>query len=348
MSCHLNPLSNGHSAPSGSFPATVLFSPDIEGKKKQDLLRRIEELQENNAIWLKIAEKEGINISKEERGLQWLQSDCASGPEELRLIRLEKCQRHHYSRIRKKVRKNIHKDAGKEVVDDLVAKLATFTNEKMSPWVLTANRENVDISEEFTAIKEALLSGLEYLREKDTSYRKEVVYRRQLALRTACIPGIIHKVYVQRIESLAEHYKSKDYFDDERCEVIDGLRREALARLPERGQIESMERVSNELFTIYKGNLELFDANPEAYHAAANKEWAIRQITQIANQLARMAGKNEHLVQQIGAIRRTALQMLENGESLEGLRESVNQAYDILRERMTGQYSSCGKELLFN
>lgn len=330
-----------NTAQSSSTPPLSMTESAAE-KYRED----IEGLKLKIATWSQIAFKHGIDITEETTHLDWLKNDVKvakpSCPEAITMLRVYKAKSLLASRIVKKVTKNFHREVEGEKVEKLKQELFDFTQQICVPWVRRAKAENVDIQEEYTVMYSAIMSEMDLL-TKASAFQKEVIFRRQLVTRQIATSRIVQKVFRERIDKLANELKAKDWYNDERQQIIEGIRLEAQQALPSSSNPSEIIDVCQTIFDLYKANVELFDQNPELYHALADREVFTRSVDERAKGLLNQLDCSSPRRTQIEQIRVTAHQLLEREGYSDDLMERVNRAFDAFDETRAPSISAgCG------
>lgn len=306
----------------------------------------LQELKLKIDTWSQIASKHGVDIAEERSHLDWLKRDVKdarpSCPEAINMLRVYKAKSLLASRIVKKVTTNFHRDVEGEKVEKVKQELFDFTQEICVPWIRRAHAENVDITEEQTVIHSAIVSEMGLLTEA-SDFQKEVIFRRQLVTRQISTSRIVQKVYRERIDKLANQIKAKDWFDDERQQIVEGIRLEAQQALPSSSNPDSIIEACETIYQLFKANVELYDQKPEEYHALADREVFIRSVDERAKGLKDKLNSDNPQIRQIEQVRVFAHQLLQREGYSDDLMERVNRAFDAFDETRASAISpSCG------
>ena len=319
-----------------SVTSQVVHAPlSLDDTEKVKYSEQLEELKLKIETWFQIASKHGIDLSEERSHLDWLKRDVKVArpacPEAIMMLRVYKAKSSLASRIVKKVTSNFHREVEGDKIDKVKQDLFDFTQDTCVPWIRTANSENVDIREEYSVIHSAIVSEMGLL-TKASDFQKEVIFRRQLVTRQISTSRVVQKVFRARIDHLAEEIKSKDWYDDKRQQIIEGIRLEAQRSIPSSSNAEGIIGACRDIFDLYKANIELYDQNPELYHQLADREVFIRSVDQRARELSQKLGSDSPKRTQIEQVRSSALQLLNNEGYSDDLMQRVNRAFDSFDE----------------
>ncbi len=315
------------------LPGTA-STPYAERQTTERLQRELKEVDARIDTWMKICQREKIDISREEEALRQLK-----GLEDHRIALMDLVAREEEicHILVQKVRQNLKRVPPQETLDTLRNRLEELTMQTAVPWIRTARREGVDIAEECEVMKAANESSLETLREmtQNATNVKEVVQRRLYTIRLQCSIRIINKVYTQRIERLAEKEMSLDWFDDKRVEMIQGIKTDALRQLPREGALAQVKGQSAKVLRCFQKSIDLLNQKPGQYEEQADREWLKREVQERGRNLAGFAFKrgNEALAHEIFAARQIALGLFETDKSTEEIRKLVNETFEIYAER---------------
>lgn len=324
----------------------VSDSSVMSEKMRAKLQRNLETLDTKIDTWLKIASKHGVDVSEERKQLAGLEKDDATvrphGSEELAMRRVYVCRSRLASSIVRKVTRNLHRDIDPENVEKASKEMKDFSSRLCYPWIRVAKREGVDIEEEFQVILQAILNDM-HLISKANDFHKEVIFRRQLVTRQITTSRIVQKVFRHRIDKLADEIKSKDWFDDERNGIVEGIRMEAHHNLPSSTDVDKLILACKNIYDIYKMNLIMYDTMPELYHMLADREVFSRSIDERARRLLEKIGPESALRDSVERIREMAHSLLAREGFSEPLRKRVSDCFDKIEERVTPEISyGCG------
>ncbi len=320
----------------------ALIDDAVRAKLQEDN----ERLRTKLETWMKIAFNHGVDVSEERDQLECLLKDDnsirESHPEALSMLRVNKYQSLLASRIVRKVQGNIHRDVEEEKLTKVKEDLLDFNMRICVPWIRVAKRENVDIQEEYHVILSAIFSEMSLISEA-SDFQKEVIFRRQLITRQIATSRIIQKVYRARIDQLAERMKGKDWYDEERQQVVEGIRLEAHQHLPSGTDAEKLIAGCKQIFDVYRTNLGIYDTNPELYHKMADREVFVRSVDERAKRLLKKIGDSTYHRNQIEQIKSAAFQLLEQEGYSDDLRKKVSNGFDLFEEQMSPSIShGCG------
>ncbi len=250
------------------------------------------------------------------------------------------------SRIVQKVRENFRYDVDEQKIEWLKKKLTIFTINVCVPWFKTASSEGINISEEVGIICSAVESDIKIL-SRGKKHHKEVVFTRHLRLRKIVTNQIVEKIFRHRINVLADRMKAKDWFDDERQQIIEGIRFEARQYLPTSTESDSLIQECVKIYQIYVGNLFLYENDPKSYHDLADYEVLYRSIDQRAGKLLEQLPQNSLYRSKVEDIRVLAHQILENEGYSARLVQKINDQFKYIEKlNNTSFFRHCSEYFL--
>lgn len=309
--------------------------------------QRVQSAEQRMRFWLRIAVQEKIHVQEDEQLFErfyqkFRKRISRQSKDYVELLLLEGCISLVLDKVAKHVRENIRRTPATNILEVLGKELEAITK-KCCVWMAAAKQEKVVFEEEEKILFRSQISVLDNLKGEHLNLDniKEINKRRLIVIRRFIACTLIRRVYSRRISLLAQDCIEK-FQGTEHETIALGIAKEALEGLSSGSDIAKLELDCQNVFELFKANIELLQEDPEKYHLLADLEVIHRQVEERIKSLVQRAKQDSQKLMRIEQLRQAIGHLLNTENDSEKLIIKTNDAINDLEKTLFGENPSLG------